>query len=119
MIAYKTALPPLTNGDHYSYLDGKISKSHSCIYIRGKYKIVIIIHRLNWTRELFYCYYYPNNNFCYVDKNNIKVFDKRVKNTNSLEWCGREQVEEYFHEFIKNPKIKVVFSKKNNIHLKN
>jgi hypothetical protein len=111
MLPYKTMLPSLTNGDHYSYLDGKLSKSHTCRYIRGKFKIVIVIHRLNWTKELFYTYYYPNRNFCYVTKHNLRVFDKRVRNTRSLEWCGREQVEEYYNEFLGDTKIKVVFSK--------
>jgi len=113
MLPYKTVLPPLTNGDHYSYLDKGISKSHTCRYIRGKYKIVVTIHRFNWTKELFYIYYYQNRNFCYVLNHSLKVFDKRVKNTSSLEWCGKEQVEEYFHEFLGDTKIKVVFSKKN------
>ena len=112
MLPYKTVLPPLTNGNHYSYLDKGISKSHTCRCIRGKYKIVLTIHRFNWTKELFYCYYYPNSNFSYVVNHSLKVFDKRVKNTTSLEWCGKEQVEEYFHDFFGNIKVKVVFSKK-------
>lgn len=112
MLPYKTTLPALTNGDHYSYLDGNLSKSHSCRYIRGKYKIVIVIHRLNWTKELFYTYYYPERNFCYVAKHNLRVFDKRVRNTSSLEWCGKEQVKEYFHDFINDTNINVVFYEK-------
>jgi hypothetical protein len=104
MLPYKTLFPPLTNGQHYSYLDRRVSKSHLCRYIRGRYKIILTFNKICRLREVFTIYYYAHKNFAIVKNYQANTFNKKYNKST------KDMVYQYFNDFITN-KVKIVFVK--------
>jgi hypothetical protein len=90
----------LNNGMYISYKLDKETHSHYTRILRNKYKINIIIERQGWTYEIFKTYYCPKNKTITVLDYNFKLLEPSVKNTNSLKYCGKEQVFDYYNKYI-------------------
>lgn len=73
--------------------------------LRNKYKINIIIYRLGWTHETFETLYFWKEEKIIVQKYNFKLLDRNVMCTDSLKYCGKEQVYDYY---VKNINSKLL-----------
>jgi hypothetical protein len=92
----------LNNGIYISYKLNKETHSHYTRILRNKYKINILIQRQGWTYEIFKTYYFPKSKSIIVLDYNFKLLEPSVKNTNSLKYCGKEQVFDYYNKYIDN-----------------
>jgi hypothetical protein len=93
----------LENGFHLTNKN-VVNKETHCHYTRNlrnnKFKINIIISRPGWTHEIFETVYCSLQKKVLVLHYNFKLLDSSVKNTNSLKFCGKEQVYDYYLKYI-------------------
>lgn len=89
----------LSNGSFITDLKEKEMSYHIVRKLRNQYKINIIIYRLGWTHETFETLYNSKENKIIVQNYNFKLLEPSVICTNSLKYCGKEQVYDYY---IKN-----------------
>ena len=92
----------LENGKHITITNTNTRETqlHYTRILRNKYKINIVILRPGWTHEIFETFYYPHQKKVIVLDYNFKLLDPRVKSTNSLKYCGKEQVYDYYVKYI-------------------
>ena len=94
----------INNGVHLTYFGSNPNERHLHInrQLRNKHKINIIIERHGWTSELFETYYYPDTNSVVVINYRFKCLEPKVLNTSSLQYCGKDQVYDYYVKYINN-----------------
>ena len=92
----------LENGVHITHANtnSRETQLHYTRMLRTKYKINILILRSGWTHEIFETFYYPDIKQVVVIDYNFKLLEPSVKCTNSLKYCGKEQVYDYYVKYI-------------------
>ncbi len=86
----------LSNNSFITNLKKNEISYHFVRKLRNKYKINIIIYRFGWTHETFETLYFCDEQKIIVQNYNFKLLNSNVMCTDSLKYCGKEQVYDYY-----------------------
>lgn len=98
----------LTSENKITFYNQKLQKGHIIRTLRKYTKVIIFIHRTDWTSEKFITEYYSADNRVIIRDYKFKLLDSSVSDTKSLtmKMYREEQVADYYKDYLlKQPVI--------------